>query len=217
MSESSATVKIQNTIVKEAKASAKRMVGEAEVAARELIEQAKENARNNLSGWLDRRRQAAQNSGDRIIGKARNDAHMKILDTKARLIDEAFEKAKKQFEKELGTTRYKALLKKLIINAGLQISGSAIVIVTRKEDQATVAELKGLASGISKVVGQSAKVSVAKKPMDMIGGVLVQNKDGNIAVDYRVETLLDEVAQQRRTEIAKILFPSEKSTEPASE
>lgn len=217
MSESSAAMKIQNTIVKDAKASAKRIVGDAEVAARQLVEQAKDDARKNLTGWLDRRRQAAQNSGDRILGKARNDAHMKILDTKARLIDEAFEKAKKQFEKELGTVRYKTLLKNLIISAGIQIGGSDVVIVTRKEDQATVAGLKGLATGISKVVGQSAKVSVAKKPMDMIGGVFVQNKDGNITVDYRIETLLEEVAQQRRTEIAKILFPSEKPTEPASE
>jgi len=217
MSESAAAVKIQTTIVNEAKASAKRVVEDAEVASRQLIEQAKDNARRNLAGWLDRRRQAAQNSGDRIIGKARNDAHMKLLDSKARLIEEAFEKAKKQFEKEIGTARYKTFLKNLIIDAGIQIGGSDVVVVTRKEDQATVSELKGLATGISKVVGQSAKVTVAKKPMDMIGGVFVQNKDGNITVDYRIETLLDEVASQRRTEIAKILFPSEKPTEPVKE
>jgi vacuolar-type H+-ATPase subunit E/Vma4 len=217
MSESPAAVKIQKTIVNEAKATATKMIDEAEVAARVLAEQANENARLNLAGWMDRRRQMAENSGERIIGKARNDAHMKVLDAKAQLINEAFEKVQKQFEKERTSAQYKTFLKNLIISAGVQIGGSDIVIKTRKEDQATVSSLKGLATAISTGAGQSTKVTVAKQPMDMIGGVFIQNKEGNITVDYRIETLLAEVAQQRRNEIAKMLFSEKAKPEPANE
>ena len=80
------------------------------------------------------------------------------------------------------------------------------MILVRKEDQAIVSKMTGLASAISKAAGKSAKVSVGKTPMDMIGGVLVQNKDGNITVDYRVDTLLGQVETQKRNEIAKTLF-----------
>lgn len=215
---SSAADMIQKTIVDEAKADAKRMIAEAEVSARQLTEGATENAKTNLVGWADRRRQMAQASGDRIIGKARNDAHMKILDAKARIINDAFEQARKRFEKERGTAQYKTFLKNLIISAGIQIGGGGDIIVNaRKEDQVIISKITGLATAISKAAGESAKVSVGKKPMDMIGGVFVQNKAGNITVDYRVETLLAQVEQQQRSEIAKTLFPKEDKTQSDKE
>lgn len=192
------------------------MIDNAEVSARQLTEQAIENTRANLAGWADRRRQMAQDASERIIGKARNDAHMKILDAKAQLINNAFEETKKKFEKEHNTAQYKTFLKNLIINAGIQIGGSEVVVMTRKEDQTTVSAFKGLATAISKEIGQSVKVTVSKRSMEMLGGVFVQNKDGNITVDYRIDTLLDEVARQRRNEIAKILFAAEMKTEQIS-
>lgn len=216
MSSSAADV-IQKTIVDEAKADAKRMIAEAEVSARQLTEEATENAKTNLVGWADRRRQMAQASGDRIIGKARNDAHMKILDAKARIINDAFEQARKRFEKERGTAQYKTFLKYLIISAGIQIGGGDIIVNVRKEDQVIISKITGLATAISKAAGESAKVSVGKKPMDMIGGVFIQNKAGNITVDYRVETLLAQVEQQQRSEIAKTLFPKEDKTQSDKE
>jgi vacuolar-type H+-ATPase subunit E/Vma4 len=214
---STAADAIQQTIVDEAKAEAKRLIAEAEVSARQLAEEAMENAKATLAGWADRRRQMAQASGDRIIGKARNDAHMKVLDAKARIINDAFEQARKRFEKERGTAQYKTFLKNLIISAGIQIGGGAIVVIARKEGQPIISKITGLATAISKGAGESAKVSIGKKPLDTIGGVLVQNKEGNITVDYRVETLLAQVEQQKRHEIAKTLFPKEEKTEGVKE
>ncbi len=208
---------IQKTIVDEAKAEAKRMIAEAEVSARQLTEEATENAKTNLTGWADRRRQMAQASGDRIIGKARNDAHMKILTAKARIINDAIEQARKRFEKERGTAQYKVFLKNLIISASIQIGGGDVVVSARKEDQAIISKITGLATAISKVAGESAKVSIGKKPLEMIGGVFIQNKEGNITVDYRVETLLAQVEQQKRNEIAKTLFPKIEKTETGKE
>jgi V/A-type H+-transporting ATPase subunit E len=206
MSKGSAADTIQKTIIDEAKAEAKRIVDEAEVTGRQRTEEALEIARTNLTGWAERRRQMAQGSGDRILGKAQNDAHMKVLEARARIIDEAFVRAQKQFEKERSQARYKTFLKNLIINAGTQIGGGDIIILARKEDQTIISKITGLASAISKSAGQSAKVSVGKTPMDMIGGVFVQNKDGNITVDYRVDTLLKQVETQKRNDIAKALF-----------
>ena len=213
MSKGSAADTVQKAIINDAKAEAKRIVDEAEVASRQRTEEALENARTNLTGWAERRRQMAKDSGDRVLGMARNDAHMKILETKAKIIDDAFVRAQKRFEKERSLARYKTFLKNLIIDAGTQIGSGDIIVLARKEDQAIVSKMTGLASAISKAAGKSAKVAVGKTPMDMIGGVFVQNKDGNITVDYRVDTLLGQVGTQKRNAIAKILFGEEAKAE----
>ncbi|MFX1299648.1 MAG: V-type ATP synthase subunit E [Promethearchaeota archaeon] len=216
MSNGSAADLVQKTIIDDAKAKAKRIVDEAEIAGRQRAEIALETARTNLASWAERRRQMAQDSGDRILGKAQNDAHMKILEAKAKIIGEAFVQARKQFEKERSQARYKTFLKNLIINAGTQIGGGDIVVLARKEDQAIVSKMTGLTSAISKDAGQSVKVSVGKTPMDMIGGVFILNKEGNITVDYRIDTLLKQVGTHKRNEIAKALFGEEAGTEKNS-
>jgi len=217
MSTSSSAEQIQNTIVADAKAEAKQIIENAEVDARQLTETALENARVTLAGWAERRKQMAQGTGARIMGKARNDAHMQVMNAKARMIDEAFAQARKLFEKERGTAQYKAFLKNLIINAGLQIGGGDLVILARKEDQPVISKITGLETAISKGCGQSTKVTVGKQAIEMIGGILVQNKEGNITVDYRVETLLAQVEVKYRNEIAKTLFPKEPKTEKPKE
>ncbi len=216
MSNSSPSAQIQQTIINDAKSEAKRIVKDAEITAKQLIEDSQENAHANLVGWAERRKQMAQGSGDRIIGKARNDAHMRIMTAKANMIDSAFVQAQKQFEKEQGTAKYKTFLKNLIISAGVQIGGGDLIVLARKEDLPIISKFTGLGTAISKEAGQSSKISVGKQVVNMIGGVMVQNKDGNITVDYRIETLLSQVEVKYRNDIAKILFPKELKSEKAS-
>jgi len=217
MTASSAADQIEKTIIDEAKAQAKKIVEDAEVAARQLTEEALESAQSNLTGWAARRKQMAQGTGDRILGKARNDAHMRVMNAKAAMIDEAIQQARKQFEKERSSAQYTKFLKNLIIDAGIQIGGGDLVLLARKEDQPVISKITGLGTAISKQTGQTTKVSVGKQAINAIGGVMVQNKEGNITVDYRVETLLSQVEVKYRNEIAKILFPVEAKTEKSSE
>jgi V/A-type H+-transporting ATPase subunit E len=212
----SASDQLQKTIITDAKAEAKKIIENAKVTARQTAEEALENARSNLAGWAERRKQMAQGTGDRVIGKARNDAHMRVMNAKAQKIQEALNQARKRFEKECGTAHYKTFLKNLIINAGIQIGGGDLVILARKEDQAAISKLTGLGTTISKGAGQSSKVTVGKQAVDTIGGVMVQNKDGNITVDYRIETLLSQVEVKYRNEIAKTLFPKKTTSEKPS-
>jgi V/A-type H+-transporting ATPase subunit E len=204
---------IEKTIINEAKAEAQQIVEDAEVNARQLTEEALKIARSNLAGWAERQKQMAQGTSDRILGKARNDAHMRIMNAKAGMIESAFEEARKRFEKERGTAKYQTFLKRLIIDAGIQIGGGNLVILTRKEDQPIISKITGLGTAISKKAGQSAKVAVGKQAIDAFGGVLVQNKDGNITVDYRIETLLSQVEAKYRNDIAKTLFPEDTKPE----
>jgi vacuolar-type H+-ATPase subunit E/Vma4 len=213
MSTSSAGEQIQNTIIEEAKAEAKKIIKDAEVAAGQLAEEALENAQSNLAGWADRRKQMAQTTGDRLIGKARNEAHMRTMNAKANMIAQAFEQARKRFEKERSTAKYKTFLKNLIINAGIQIGSGELVVLARKEDRSVISKITGLGTAISKGAEKSAKITVGKQAMDMLGAVMVQNKEGNITVDYRIETLLNQVEEKYRNDIAKILFPKESKTE----
>ncbi len=79
-----------------------------------------------------------------------------------------------------------------------------------------MSKITGLDTAIRQTTGKSTKVAVGKMPMNILGGVLVQNKEGNITVDYRLETLLKQVEAQQRTMIATTLFAEEEKSENPS-
>ncbi len=130
-SPSKSTTSIQQSILQDAKAEAQRILKEAEKAAAKIVADGQVSAKAQLAGWAERQRQIARGRGDRLLGKARSDAHMQILDAKAALITEAFNKARQRFEKERSKAQYKAFLKGLIISAGGQIGGGNLVILAR--------------------------------------------------------------------------------------
>jgi len=197
---------IQRSIVDDAEVESKRILKEAEQGAKKLTLDARETAKSQLAGWADRQRQMALGTGDRLLGKARSDAHMHILDAKAALVTSAFDEARKQFDKERSKAQYKALLKALVIAAGKQIGGGDLVVSGRKEDYAALEALSEAARVISKETGTKATVSVAKEPIACLGGVLVRNADGSITMDYQLETLLAQVERQRRSAVTEVLF-----------
>lgn len=197
---------IQHVIAEDAEAESKRILKEAEQAAKKILQDAREAARIQLTGWADRQRQMALSTGDRVLGKARSDAHMQILDAKAALVTSAFDAARKQLEKERGKAQYKALLKGLTIAAGKQIGGGDLIVSGCKEDHTTLEALADAARVISKETGVKTTISAAKEPIDCLGGLVVRNAEGNIAMDYQMETLLAQVDRQQRSALTGILF-----------
>jgi len=197
---------IRRSIVDDAEAESKRILKEAEQGAKKLTQDAREAAKTQLAGWADRQRQTALSTGDRLLGKAHGDAHMHILDAKAALVTVAFDEARKQFDKERSKAQYKALLKALVIAAGKQIGGGDLVVAGRKEDHAALEAVSEAARVIGKETGAKTTVSVAKEPIDCLGGVVVRNADGNITMDYRLEALLAQAERQQRSAITEVLF-----------
>ena len=201
-----ALLAMQHVIVDDAEAESKRVLKEAEQAAKKVMQEAREAARTQLAGWADRQRQMASSSGDRLLGKARSEAHMHVLDAKAALVTSAFEEARKLFDKERTKAQYKALLKALVIAAGKQIGGGDLVVSGRKEDHTALEALSEAARVISKETGTKTSVSVGKEPIDCLGGAIVRNADGSITVDYQLDTLLAQVERTQRNAISGILF-----------
>jgi V/A-type H+-transporting ATPase subunit E len=197
---------IQHTITNDADTESKRIVKEAEQAAKKTIQDAREAAKIQLAGWASRQRQMASSTGDRLLGKARSDAHMHVLDAREALISSAFDEARKQFEKEHGKAQYKSLLKALTISAGTQIGGGDLTVAGCKEDRATLEALSDAARTISKETGVKTNVSAAKGSIDCLGGVVVRNADGSISMDYQLETLLAQVERHQRSAITEILL-----------
>ena len=151
-------------------------------------------------GW-----ETARRAGDKIIGQAQSQAQMQILDAKSRFIASAVERSWQRLEKERDQTQYKTLLKKLIISAGVQIGGD-LTILARKEDHKVISGLTGLETSIGKETGEKTKITVRKQAIDCAGGVIVQNAEGSIIIDYQLKTLLSEAERTHRTAIAKVLF-----------
>jgi vacuolar-type H+-ATPase subunit E/Vma4 len=205
-SSSESVTAIKQSILSDAKAEARRILKEAEKAAAKIEADGKASAQAQLAGWADRQRQFARGRGDRLLGKARSDSHMRILDAKAALISEAFSKAHQRFEKERSKSQYKTFLKGLIIAAGEQIGGGTLVILSRKDDYPIITSISGIPAAITKLTGAKTKITIDKKGITCIGGVIVQNDEGNITVDYQLTTLLNQIERQYRTAIAQTLF-----------
>jgi vacuolar-type H+-ATPase subunit E/Vma4 len=200
---------IQRSIVSDADVEAKRILKEGEQAAKKLTQDAREAAKSQLAGWADRQRQMALGTGDRLLGKARSDAHMRVLDAKAAVVTSAFDEARKQFDKERSKAQYKAFLKALVTAAGKQIGGGDLVVSGRKEDHTTLEALSEVARVVSKETGVKTTVSAHKEAVACLGGVIVRNADGNITMDYQLETLLAQVERTQRNAITEILFPEQ--------
>ena len=196
---------LRRLIIRDAKNKAGRITKDAETAAQALEKETKQRTKAQLAGWADRQRETARRAGDKITGQTQRQAQMQILDTKSRFIASAVERARQRLEKERGQTQYKTLLKELIISAGVQIGGN-LTILARKEDHTVISGLTGLETSISKETGEKPKITVRKQAIDCAGGVIVQNAEGNIIIDYQLETLLSEVERTHRTAIAKVLF-----------
>jgi len=200
---------IRQSILADAEREARRIVEEAKREAKSLVEEARQRAEAGLSGWADRQRQMITNEGERLLGSARGQAHMRILEAKARLISQAMEEARRQLDKDRATPRYKALLMGLIRDAATQIGGGDLVVLVRRDDQKVLGGLSSLASSITKATGVKTTLTLGKEALDCLGGVIVQTKDGDITVDYRLETLLEQVEKQYRAAIARTLFGEE--------
>jgi len=200
---------IRQSILEDAEREASRIVAEAKREAKSIVEEARKLAEANLAGWMDRQRQMVTNEGERLLGAARGQAHMRILEAKARLISQTMEEAQGRLEKERGSSRYKELIKGLILDAGIHIGGGDLVVLVRRDDQKALTGLSSLASAVAKETGVKTTITLGKEAIDCLGGVIVQSKAGDITVDYRLETLLKQVERQYRSAIARALFGEE--------
>ena len=107
-----------------------------------------------------------------------------VLEAKKQMIDSLFEEAKKKLE-SLDEKKREYLIKKLVEKAGKEIEIASIRC--GKKDAKF---LKGVNTAAT----------------DIIGGIIAENKDNTIRVDYSFDTMLESIKETELQNINKVLF-----------
>lgn len=115
-----------------------------------------------------------------------------ILDIKKKAVDKAFSESLKKLEKESSEARKKRF-EKIIARASKEMD-IAKIYCNKNHESDLVDSLK------------SSKINAKISSTDISGGLIVENKEGTVSVDYSYESLLQQVRENLLAEVAAKLF-----------
>lgn len=116
---------------------------------------------------------------ERILYDAVVESRRKIAETYEQLLKDLIEAVYDEVDKARGTERYIKFLTSLIENAVNYVQSRDVIIYTSPKDR-----------GVVETVARSLGLTGMVAEKDIRGGVIVVARDGSVAVDYSLETLL---------------------------
>lgn len=209
MSESSAD-KLVSKIMKDSDEQTKIIINEAKISSEglreEKVNEIKKKAETNCEKILNAAKLEADNIVRRETVNAKIKTGWKILSQKRNFMDEAFKKAEQQFESSTKKETYGKMLSSLIIEAVTAAGGGNLEIYLNEMDakrKLSVIELSKIASS---KLGTDVNITISKKKIDIVGGVLVQTVDGKTKIDNTLEAILERSRKDLEPKISEILF-----------
>jgi len=167
----------------------------------------------------------AKIEADTLIAEARKEAG-KITKEAEKKIEEMKEKSNEEIKKKIDTIKKQELAsaelenKKMLLEAKKQLIESVFIEVQKKlvalNEKKREEYIKKLLEKIKNDI-EAANVYCSKKDLkllkdfkaeaiEIIGGLMAENKDRTIRVDYSFDTILETIKEKELQEINKILF-----------
>ena len=175
---------IREEIVKKSKEQYKTVIDGAKSEYRKIIKEAEKRIEEYKKKSDEETKQALLKIKKRELTTAELEAKKLELEAKKRQIEGVFDRVKRSIL-GLGDEQREAIIKKLLERASKEID--AKVFYCNKHD-------------IKFVRGFDAK------PCDIIGGLIAENSDKTIRIDYSFDTLLESIKEDYLQEISNILF-----------
>jgi V/A-type H+-transporting ATPase subunit E len=182
---------------------------EADTIAKAAQEKAKREAERVLSNG----KRAASLEGQKIIAEARINVRRTRMDSQEEAIVASFTAAQKALEElaEKGkrdNLNYKDIMFNLIVSASEIVAGNKLELVFNKRDSKTFNKetLKEARESIKKRTGKETSLSLTDDTIQCIGGVVVRDLENQVEVDNTLETKLNQLKDNLRVDVAKILF-----------
>jgi len=184
----------------------KRILGDAEKDASSILNEAKDNIKQMKEEAGSKSKEEVKKINEsamkdssaerhRILSSAKLQSHNLKLASQEELIGEVLETSKKKLGGlRKSKQRYEKALMNLANDGLSEISSTELVLIASAEDKELC---KALAKELKTEVG---------KPADILGGVIVETKDGSIRVDNSFEKRIEREGDLLRNEIAKALF-----------
>jgi len=171
-------------VLRKAQNQAKKMIEEAKEEEKKVIDITKKRLAEQKRISEEDLNKAVEMIEKRTIASAELDVKKKMLETKKQITEGVFKEAEKQISKFTEKKR-KEHIHSLIAKAKEQID-IGIVYCNKKD--------KGLVRGFD------------VKETEILGGIIAEDKEGAVSIDYSYETLLESAKEKHIQEIANKLF-----------
>lgn len=197
-----AVTKLEEGILAEAEAEARRRVAEAEEEAKRIIERAKAEAEEQVASMKAAVEREMAEVERRRLSEARRACAMKKLAVKNELIEECFSKALQKLREVVNTDAYVKGMATLMERSIAQLGSEEVRVRFNDRDAArfqnTIASHLKLPSNV--------KIVVEPEREACIGGFVISTPDGKIKINNTLEARLELVKRTLRKELGKILF-----------
>ncbi len=201
--------KIAQQILDDAKEESESILDAARKSADALTEKQKQLALQKAKKESVARMKKAEREAEVIRGRVtieiEQEAHWKVLSEKKNLTTAILEQAKKRLLKLQKSEGYASILEKLIVNAGVALSGGSLEVTLNEKDRSQPLNISALGEAITEKTGVETQLVVSNEVIKLLG-VLVKTEDGRIVVDSTFEAIMKRRERELRFKIAKILF-----------
>jgi V/A-type H+/Na+-transporting ATPase subunit E len=143
----------------------------------------------------------AENIKRQIIGSSRLTARNKELLLIESAINDIFAKAKQKLGSAYNEKEYRDLLKRMTEESVQRLGSAEVVIECNKNDLEIVKKiLSDLYANKNKV-----KITLSKKPVDIIGGIRAVSGDGTMTLDNSLDSQIERLKPLIRKELVQLL------------
>lgn len=205
---STGTGKIVSSILSDAKFKADSVLEEADKKSNSILEEGEKISLMEKEKILEDGKKQSTMRYQQIISEAKMNSRRMELDAREEVIEESFKKA----EEKLGeiassdSAEYKESLKKIIMEAALEIGGGELVIFLKQEDVAKINDsIFSLERDVKEKTGNETNLEIGNN-INTIGGAIIKTKNGDIEVNNTIEARMLRFKKSLRSEVARILF-----------
>jgi V/A-type H+-transporting ATPase subunit E len=156
---------------------------------------------SEYDGIIESAKKQAENIKRQIIGSSRLTARNRELLLIESAINDIFAKAKQKLGSTYNAKEYRDLLKAMIEESVERLGSAEVVIECNKNDFELVKKiLSDLPPNKNKV-----KLTLSKKPVDIIGGIRAVSGDGTMTLDNSLDSQIERLKPLIRKEIVQLL------------
>ncbi len=196
-------------ILNDAGKKAGRTARRSEREGRQAVDKAEKEAESILESASEAARARAEKEKAIVLATVDLDSRRMEMDVRERLINEAFDAARKRmFAKQ--TYDYVIVLTKLVASAIRSIEGDSFRIALAEVDR-SAGDFNAIRKGVFEQIGRKVELKLDDDSAPIRAGAIIRSGDGRRMVDNSFEGRLARMHDVLRREVAKMLFGETKT------
>lgn len=193
--------RIGDKIIEEANLEAAKIIEEAEKKALEIKNQAVAKAEAERSKIDSQYREKQDELKRRLLSNANLDMRKRVLDTKQRMIDRAFDECLNKVS-GMPVEDYRSLIKDMLLQS--VVTGDEEVIFSKQDDERLDSYIITEVNDQLKAMGKKGALLLSQEKGEFKAGFILRS--GGMEINSTFESLLRMIRQEIEPQVAEILF-----------